>query len=128
MHHQISSSRLGQRSSSIPRDDVTSQSVAVVIQGTPKAIPWTHLTPIKCGVDGMLAQNIHAKSVVCWPTSLGWMMGPWLLYGAYLNKAPIALFQAHPPSMRHFDLTEEHPVFRDRPQHPPSANLWKWQR
>ena len=44
-----------------------------------------------------MAQNIHSNSVVCWPTSLGWMMGPWLLYSAYLNKAPIALFQAHPP-------------------------------
>lgn len=59
----------------------------------PKAIPWTHLAPLKAGVDGMLCQNIKEDSVVCWPTSLGWMMGPWLIYAAFLNKASIALFQ-----------------------------------
>ena len=67
-------------------------------QGTPKAIPWTHLTPLKCGVDGMFGQNIHSRSVVCWPTNLGWMMGPWLMFAAFLNKAPIALFQGSPVS------------------------------
>ena len=33
--------------------------------GDPKAIPWTHLTPIKCGMDGRFHQDIGPGSVVC---------------------------------------------------------------
>lgn len=33
---------------------------------------------------------------MCWPTSLGWMMGPWLLYASLLNGACAALFQGSP--------------------------------
>ncbi len=39
---------------------------------------------------------LRAGDVVCWPTNMGWMMGPWLLYAALLNSAAIALFQGSP--------------------------------
>ncbi len=64
--------------------------------GDPKAIPWTHLTPLKCALDGMLHQDIRPGHVVCWPTSLGWMMGPWLVFAALLNRATIALYEDVP--------------------------------
>lgn len=60
--------------------------------GTPKAIPWTHTTPIKCATDGHLHHDIHPEDVVAWPTSLGWMMGPWLIYATLLNRATMALY------------------------------------
>lgn len=59
--------------------------------GEPKAIPWTHATPLKCAIDGFLHQNIKIGEVVAWPTNLGWMMGPWLLF-QLINGASIALF------------------------------------
>jgi acetyl-CoA synthetase len=59
--------------------------------GEPKVIPWFHSTPIKCAVDGFLHQDIHCGDVVAWPTNLGWMMGPWLLF-QLINGATIALF------------------------------------
>ena len=61
--------------------------------GEPKAIPWTHVTPIRCGIDAWAQQDVRRGDVVAWPTNLGWMMGPWLLYAALLNGATIALFQ-----------------------------------
>jgi acetyl-CoA synthetase len=64
--------------------------------GTPKAIPWTHLTPIKCAMDGHFHQDIQSQDVVCWPTNIGWMMGPWLVYASLLNKAAIALYVGMP--------------------------------
>jgi acetyl-CoA synthetase len=64
--------------------------------GEPKAIPWTHTTLIKCAVDGHLHQDIHPGDVVAWPTNLGWMMGPWLIYAALINQATIALFDGAP--------------------------------
>nr|WP_290225717.1 AMP-binding protein [Trichocoleus desertorum] len=64
--------------------------------GKPKAIPWTQTTPIKCAVDGHLHQDIHVGDVVAWPTSLGWMMGPWLIYASLINQAAIALYYGSP--------------------------------
>jgi acetyl-CoA synthetase len=64
--------------------------------GEPKAIPWTHTTPIKGASDGYYHQDIHKNDVVCWPTNLGWMMGPWLVFATLINKATIALYYGAP--------------------------------
>lgn len=63
---------------------------------TPKAIPWTHTTPIKSASDGYYHQDIKQGDVVAWPTNLGWMMGPWLVFAALINKASIALYDNAP--------------------------------
>lgn len=64
--------------------------------GKPKAIPWTQTTPIKCAADGHLHHDIHPGDVVAWPTNLGWMMGPWLIYASLINQAAIALYYGAP--------------------------------
>ncbi len=64
--------------------------------GEPKAIPWTHTTPIKSASDGYYHHNIQKNDVVCWPTNLGWMMGPWLVFAALINNATIALYYGAP--------------------------------
>lgn len=64
--------------------------------GEPKAIPWTHTTPIKGASDAYYHQDIHQNDVVCWPTNLGWMMGPWLVFATLINKASIALYYGAP--------------------------------
>ena len=64
--------------------------------GEPKAIPWTHTTPIKCAADAYLHHDIHPGDVLAWYTNLGWMMGPWLIYASLINKATIALYDDVP--------------------------------
>ena len=64
--------------------------------GEPKAIPWTHTTPIKCAADAYLHHDIHANDVLAWYTNLGWMMGPWLIYASLINEATIALYDGIP--------------------------------
>ncbi len=64
--------------------------------GEPKAIPWTHITPIKCAVDAYLHHDIHPSDILTWPTSLGWMMGPWLIYASLINQAAIGLYYGAP--------------------------------
>ncbi|MDN3641570.1 AMP-binding protein [Lutimonas halocynthiae] len=64
--------------------------------GEPKAIPWTHNTPIKCASDGYYHHNIQQNDVVCWPTNLGWMMGPWLIFASLINKGTMALYYGAP--------------------------------
>jgi acetyl-CoA synthetase len=60
--------------------------------GEPKAIPWDHTTAIKCAADAHFHQDVHAGDVLCWPTSLGWMMGPWILFGALMNHSALAIY------------------------------------
>ncbi|QDU93609.1 AMP-binding protein [Lignipirellula cremea] len=64
--------------------------------GDPKAIPWSHTTPIKCGADGRFHQNIQPGDVVVWPTNIGWMMGPWLIFASLMNRATMGLFVGSP--------------------------------
>lgn len=64
--------------------------------GDPKAIPWDHTTPIKCASDAFYHLDIKSDDILAWPTNLGWMMGPWLVFAALLNQATIALYTDAP--------------------------------
>ena len=75
--------------------------------GDPKAIPWTQTTPIKCGADGMIHHDIQEGNVVAWPTNLGWMMGPWLIFASFLNKGSVALFEGAPTEPEFLSFVEQ---------------------
>ncbi len=77
-------------------DDVMTILFSSGTTGAPKAIPWTHSTPIKSASDAYYHHNIHKNDCVAWPTNLGWMMGPWLVFAALINKASIALYYGAP--------------------------------
>ena len=64
--------------------------------GTPKAIAWNHLTPAKGALEGHVHQDIRTGDVVAWPTNIGWMMGPWLIFAALINDAAMALYEGAP--------------------------------
>ncbi len=66
--------------------------------GDPKAIPWTVGSAIKASADGHYHQDVHPEDVVAWPTNLGWMMGPWLIFSSFVNRATMALSQEIPTS------------------------------
>ena len=59
----------------------------------PKAIPWNHTTPVRSALDGFVHQDIQPGDVVAWPTNVGWMMGPWLIFASLINWATIALYE-----------------------------------
>lgn len=75
--------------------------------GHPKAIPWDHTTPIKCASDAYFHQDVHAADIVCWPTNLGWMMGPWLVYAALINKATLAISSSIPTGRTFCEFVEQ---------------------
>jgi acyl-coenzyme A synthetase/AMP-(fatty) acid ligase len=64
--------------------------------GDPKCIPWTHTTPIRCALDCWANLDVRPRDVLAWPTSLGWMMGPFSIFGALLPGACLALFDGSP--------------------------------
>lgn len=71
----------------------------------PKALPWKATTPIKCGVDGRLLQDIHDGDVVTWTSGMGWMMAPWLIFATLLNKASIAVYSGAYSKKEFLDFT-----------------------
>jgi acetyl-CoA synthetase len=64
--------------------------------GDPKAIPWDHTTALRCALDGFVHQNLQPGDIAAWPTNVGWMMGPWLIFATLINKGCIALFDGMP--------------------------------
>ncbi len=66
--------------------------------GNPKAIPWNHTTAIKSAADAFYHHDIQQGDVVAWPTNLGWMMGPWLIFSTFINQGTMALFEGSPTS------------------------------
>jgi acetyl-CoA synthetase len=64
----------------------------------PKVIPWTQTTPIKCAMDAHFHQNVQPGGVLVWPTNIGWMMGPWLIFASLMNRATMGLFCGAPTS------------------------------
>jgi acetyl-CoA synthetase len=77
-------------------DDHTNILFSSGTTGEPKAIPWTQTTPIKCAADAYLHHDIQPGDVLAWPTNLGWMMGPWLIYASLINRASMALYYGAP--------------------------------
>jgi acetyl-CoA synthetase len=64
--------------------------------GEPKLIPWTQTTPIKCAADAHFHQDVHPGDVLVWPTNIGWMMGPWLIFASLVNRASMGLYYGSP--------------------------------
>jgi acetyl-CoA synthetase len=82
----------------LPRDpdDLTNILFSSGTTGEPKAIPWTQTTPIKCVADAWFHHDVRPGERVAWPTNLGWMMGPWLIYSSLVNRAAMAIYDGAP--------------------------------
>ena len=65
--------------------------------GTPKGAVHTHCGfPIKAAQDMRHPMDVRAGDVVWWMSDMGWMMGPWLVFGTLLNGATMVLFDGAP--------------------------------
>jgi len=65
--------------------------------GKPKGIAHTHLSfPIKAAQDMAFGTDVGKGTRISWITDIGWMMGPWLIYGALINGATICIYDGAP--------------------------------
>ncbi|MCY7374434.1 MAG: AMP-binding protein [Pyrinomonadaceae bacterium] len=65
--------------------------------GKPKGIAHSHLSfPIKAAQDMAFGTDVGKGTRISWITDIGWMMGPWLIYGALLNGATMVLYDGAP--------------------------------
>lgn len=93
----------------VPRDpeDTTNVLFSSGTTGEPKAIPWTQVTPLKCAVDAHFHVNIRAGDVLVWPTNLGWMMGPWVIFASLMNRAAMGLYCGAPTGREFGQFVEQ---------------------
>lgn len=80
----------------LPAENVTNILFSSGTTGDPKAVPWTQLSPIRCAADSWAHIDIQSGEICCWPTNLGWVMGPILLYSCFLSGATLALYHGSP--------------------------------
>jgi acetyl-CoA synthetase len=65
--------------------------------GKPKGIAHTHCSfPIKAAQDMAFGTDVGIDTRISWITDIGWMMGPWLIYGALINGATIVIYDGAP--------------------------------
>lgn len=88
-------------------DDFTTILFSSGTTSEPKAIPWDQTTSIKAAIDAHLHHDIRPGDVLCWPSNMGWMMGPWLVYAALMNRASLAIFSGVPTSREFCQFVED---------------------
>ena len=65
--------------------------------GKPKGAVHTHCGfPIKAAQDMRHCMDLKAGETIWWFTDMGWMMGPWLVFGALLNGASMLFYDGGP--------------------------------
>lgn len=82
--------------------------------GKPKGALHTHCGfPVKAAQDMAFGTDVHTGDVIYWMTDMGWMMGPWLVFGALILGATLALYDGapdYPTPARLWQVTERHRV------------------
>ncbi|KOS27930.1 AMP-dependent synthetase [Bacillus anthracis] len=65
--------------------------------GKPKGTVHTHAGfPLKAAFDAGFGMNIKQGDRVLWVTDMGWMMGPFLLFGSLINGATMVMYEGVP--------------------------------
>jgi acetyl-CoA synthetase len=65
--------------------------------GRPKGAVHTHCGfPIKAAQDMWHGLDLHADETLFWMTDMGWMMGPWEVFGTLLLGATMMLYDGAP--------------------------------
>ncbi len=80
--------------------------------GKPKGARHTHCGfPIKAAQDMAFGMDLHAGETIFWLTDMGWMMGPWLIFGALLLGGACLVYDGapdYPAPDRLWALVERH--------------------
>ena len=82
--------------------------------GKPKGAVHTHCGfPIKSAQDMWMGLDLHPDETLFWMTDMGWMMGPWEVFGTLILGATMMLFDGAPDFPgpdRTWQLVDRHKV------------------
>jgi acetyl-CoA synthetase len=82
--------------------------------GKPKGAVHIHCGfPVKAAQDMAFGTDVHSGDVIYWMTDMGWMMGPWLVFGALILGATLFIYDGapdYPGPDRLWALVERHKI------------------
>ena len=82
--------------------------------GRPKGAVHTHCGfPVKAAQDIWMGLDLHPDETLFWVTDMGWMMGPWQVFGTLLLGAAMLIYDGaldYPLPDRLWSLVERHHV------------------
>lgn len=82
--------------------------------GKPKGAVHTHCGfPVKAAQDMAFGTDVRPGHVIYWITDMGWMMGPWLVFGALLLGATLFVYDGapdYPGPDRLWQMVERHHI------------------
>jgi len=107
------------QATSAPIEDTGAEEILMLIYtsgttGRPKGAVHTHCGfPVKAAQDMAFGTDVHTSDTIYWMTDMGWMMGPWLVFGALLLGTSFLLYDGapdYPGPDRLWSLCERHAV------------------
>jgi acetyl-CoA synthetase len=82
--------------------------------GRPKGAVHTHAGfPIKAAQDMAFGTDVHPGDKTYWITDMGWMMGPWLVFGSLILGSTFLIYDGapnYPNSNRLWEMVERHKI------------------
>jgi acetyl-CoA synthetase len=82
--------------------------------GRPKGAVHTHCGfPVKAAQDMYHCMDLKPAQVMYWMTDMGWMMGPWLVFGTLLCGATMVFYDGapdYPEPDRLWNIVDDHDV------------------
>lgn len=82
--------------------------------GRPKGAVHTHCGfPVKASQDMAFGTDVHPEDLIYWITDMGWMMGPWLVFGALILGASFFIYDGaldYPAPDRLWELVTRHKI------------------
>jgi acetyl-CoA synthetase len=82
--------------------------------GRPKGAVHTHAGfPVKAAQDMAFGTDVHPGERIYWMTDMGWMMGPWLVFGSLILGATFFLYDGapdYPGPDRLWSMVERHRI------------------
>ncbi len=103
----------------VPTERTDAEDVVMLIYtsgttGRPKGAVHTHCGfPVKAAQDMRHPMDLRPGDVMYWMSDMGWMMGPWLVFGTLMNAATMVLYDGapdFPDAGRLWGLVEKHGV------------------
>ncbi|MCW5873311.1 MAG: AMP-binding protein [Anaerolineales bacterium] len=93
---------VGTQSTEAPTETTGAEDPLMIIYtsgttGRPKGALHTHCGfPVKAAQDMAFGTDVRPGHLIYWMTDMGWMMGPWLVFGALLLGATFFLYDGAP--------------------------------
>lgn len=82
--------------------------------GKPKGTLHTHYSfPLKNAIDMFFSFDVKESDRIFWLTDIGWMMGPWHMFGSAILGATAVMYEGspdYPTKNRLWELLERHQV------------------